>query len=160
MQLSGNKVRKLEFLLADALAQGADCVVTIGGIQSNHCRATAVAARYLNLDCYLILRTSKVHGYFAFCLLISFHCKWLVSFAMTSFRLQVNTDEDPGLTGNLLVERLVGAHIDLVSKEDYANVGAVVYQLSFLCHLCLAVSCVVQVFLEDFFDLNMYDNRY
>ena len=60
MQLSGNKVRKLEFLLADAVAQEADCVVTVGGIQSNHCRATAVAARYLNLDSFLILRTSKV----------------------------------------------------------------------------------------------------
>ncbi|KAF4373513.1 hypothetical protein F8388_025207 [Cannabis sativa] len=59
MQMSGNKVRKLEFLLADAVEQGADCIITIGGIQSNHCRATAVAARYLNLDCYLILRTSK-----------------------------------------------------------------------------------------------------
>lgn len=61
MQLSGNKVRKLEFLMAEALAQGADCVITVGGIQSNHCRATAVAAKYLNLDCYLILRTSKVN---------------------------------------------------------------------------------------------------
>ncbi len=60
MQLSGNKVRKLEFLMADAVANGADCIITIGGIQSNHCRATAVAAKYLNLDCYLILRTSKV----------------------------------------------------------------------------------------------------
>lgn len=60
MQLSGNKVRKLEFLLADAVSQGADCIITSGGIQSNHCRATAVAAKYLNLDCYLILRTSKV----------------------------------------------------------------------------------------------------
>ncbi|QHO53297.1 Putative D-cysteine desulfhydrase 1 [Arachis hypogaea] len=59
MQLSGNKVRKLEFLMADAVSQGADCIITIGGIQSNHCRATAVAAKYLNLDCYLILRTSK-----------------------------------------------------------------------------------------------------
>ncbi|CAK9141515.1 unnamed protein product [Ilex paraguariensis] len=98
MQLSGNKVRKLEFLLADAVAQGADCIITIGGIQSNHCRATAVAAKYLNLDCYLILRTSKV----------------LV-------------DKDPGLTGNLLVERLVGAHIDLVSKEEYAAVGSLVF---------------------------------
>lgn len=58
--MSGNKVRKLEFLMADAVAQGADCIITIGGIQSNHCRATAVAAKYLNLDCYLILRTSKV----------------------------------------------------------------------------------------------------
>ena len=44
-QLSGNKVRKLEFLLADALARDADCVVTIGAVQSNHARA-AVAARY------------------------------------------------------------------------------------------------------------------
>ncbi|KAK1390000.1 bifunctional D-cysteine desulfhydrase/1-aminocyclopropane-1-carboxylate deaminase, mitochondrial [Heracleum sosnowskyi] len=95
MQLSGNKARKLEFLLADAVAQGADCIVTIGGIQSNHCRATAVAAKYLNLDCYLILGTSKV----------------LV-------------DKDPGLTGNLLVERLVGAHVDLVSEEDYYKVGS------------------------------------
>lgn len=60
MQLSGNKVRKLEFLMADAVSSGADCVITVGGIQSNHCRATAVAARYLNLDSYLILRTSKV----------------------------------------------------------------------------------------------------
>ncbi|KAL6583691.1 hypothetical protein OROMI_002980 [Orobanche minor] len=96
MQLSGNKVRKLEFLLADAVEEGADCIITIGGIQSNHCRATAVAAKYLNLDCFLILRTSKV---------------------------LVGTD--PGLTGNLLVERLVGAHIDLVSKEEYASVGSV-----------------------------------
>jgi D-cysteine desulfhydrase len=60
MQLSGNKVRKLEFLIAEAKAQGADCVVTIGGVQSNHCRATAVAARYVGLDSYLILRTSRV----------------------------------------------------------------------------------------------------
>lgn len=71
MQMSGNKVRKLEFLMADAVAQGSDCIITIGGIQSNHCRATAVAAKYLNLDCYLILRTSKVN-----CFLSSFlnHC--------------------------------------------------------------------------------------
>ena len=39
------QVRKLEFLMAEVVAQGHDCVITIGGIQSNHCRATAVAAR-------------------------------------------------------------------------------------------------------------------
>lgn len=39
------QVRKLEFLMAAAKAAGHDCVITIGGIQSNHCRATAVAAR-------------------------------------------------------------------------------------------------------------------
>lgn len=56
------QVRKLEFLLAAAAAGGHDCVVTIGGIQSNHARATAVAARYLGLDCHLILRTSRQVG--------------------------------------------------------------------------------------------------
>ena len=54
--LSGNKVRKLEFLLADALAQGADMVITGGGEQSNHCRATAVAAARMGLGCVVLLR--------------------------------------------------------------------------------------------------------
>jgi 1-aminocyclopropane-1-carboxylate deaminase/D-cysteine desulfhydrase-like pyridoxal-dependent ACC family enzyme len=40
---SGNKVRKLEFLLADAIQKGCDSVVTIGGIQSNHCRSTGTS---------------------------------------------------------------------------------------------------------------------
>ena len=39
---SGNKIRKLEFLLADALAQGCDTIITSGGVQSNHCRAVAL----------------------------------------------------------------------------------------------------------------------
>lgn len=43
VELGGNKIRKLEFLLADALEKGCDSVVTIGGEQSNHCRATAAA---------------------------------------------------------------------------------------------------------------------
>eukprot|EP01035_Chromulina_nebulosa_P021294 gene21294-27590_t len=55
--LSGNKVRKLEFLLADAIEKGHDSVITIGGLQSNHARATAVAARQLSLQPHLILRT-------------------------------------------------------------------------------------------------------
>jgi D-cysteine desulfhydrase len=54
--LSGNKVRKLEFLLADAKRQMATVVITTGGIQSNHCRATAVAARQLGLRPVLLLR--------------------------------------------------------------------------------------------------------
>lgn len=53
--LSGNKVRKLEYLLADARSQNADIVLTCGGIQSNHARATAVAARRMGLDCCLVL---------------------------------------------------------------------------------------------------------
>lgn len=53
--LSGNKVRKLDFLMADALAQGAHTVLTTGRIQSNHARATAVAARQLGLKPVLLL---------------------------------------------------------------------------------------------------------
>jgi D-cysteine desulfhydrase len=55
--LSGNKVRKLEFVMADALAKDADWVLTCGGAQSNHARATAVAAAMLGLRCRLLLRT-------------------------------------------------------------------------------------------------------
>jgi len=51
----GNKTRKLEFLMADALANGADCVITTGGMQSNHCRQTAAAAARLGLECRLAL---------------------------------------------------------------------------------------------------------
>ena len=56
--LSGNKIRKLEFLLADAVAQKADTVLTCGGEQSNHCRATAIAAAMLGMNCRLLLRTA------------------------------------------------------------------------------------------------------
>jgi D-cysteine desulfhydrase len=57
VELSGNKVRKLEFLLAEARAQGADTILTCGGEQSNHCRATALAATRLGLRSHLVLRT-------------------------------------------------------------------------------------------------------
>ncbi|MDE3154966.1 MAG: D-cysteine desulfhydrase family protein [Acidobacteriota bacterium] len=51
----GNKVRKLEVVAADACARGADTLVTSGGLQSNHARATAAAAARLGLDCVLVL---------------------------------------------------------------------------------------------------------
>ena len=51
----GNKTRKLEYLLAEALAQGATRVVTVGGVQSNHARLTAAAARMLGLEPHLLL---------------------------------------------------------------------------------------------------------
>jgi L-cysteate sulfo-lyase len=51
----GNKTRKLEFLMADALDAGADIVVTQGAVQSNHVRQTAAAACKLGLDCYALL---------------------------------------------------------------------------------------------------------
>ena len=51
----GNKTRKLEFLIADALNQGADIVVTQGAVQSNHVRQTAAAACKFGLDCHALL---------------------------------------------------------------------------------------------------------
>jgi L-cysteate sulfo-lyase len=55
LALGGNKTRKLEFLVADALAQGADTLVTTGAAQSNHCRQTAAAAVQAGLACHLVL---------------------------------------------------------------------------------------------------------
>ncbi|KAK9106485.1 hypothetical protein Syun_022496 [Stephania yunnanensis] len=94
MQLSGSKVRKMEFLMADGVAQGANSIITMGAIQSNHCRATTVAAKYLNLDSYVILRISKV----------------LV-------------DEDPGLIGNLLVQRWLVHMLTSFQKKRMQNMG-------------------------------------
>lgn len=54
--VSGNKIRKLEFTLARALAAGADTIITSGGIQSNHCRATALLCARLGLQAHLVLR--------------------------------------------------------------------------------------------------------
>ncbi len=86
--LSGNKVRKLEFLLADAQQQDCDIVLTCGGLQSNHCRATAIAARQCGMDSLLFLRT--------------------------------NTPDAPlPWTGNLLMDRLVGAQIQRITHEQY-----------------------------------------
>ena len=51
----GNKTRKLEFLVADALAQGADTLITCGAVQSNHCRLTLAAAVRERLACRLVL---------------------------------------------------------------------------------------------------------
>lgn len=55
LALGGNKVRKLEYLLADAIEQGATTVITSGGVQSNHARQTAAAAARLGLACELVL---------------------------------------------------------------------------------------------------------
>jgi D-cysteine desulfhydrase len=56
LELSGNKARKLELLVAEAEAEGADTLVTCGGIQSNHCRATAFAAAKRGLRSVVVLR--------------------------------------------------------------------------------------------------------
>ena len=86
--LSGNKIRKLEFLFAEAAAEGADTVITCGGEQSNHCRATAIAAAELGLRSYLLLRTET-------------------------------PKEPPAAEANILLDRLVGAEIRWVTREEY-----------------------------------------
>jgi L-cysteate sulfo-lyase len=55
LALGGNKTRKAEFLIGDALAQGATAIVTEGGLQSNHVRQTAAAAAKAGLRCHLVL---------------------------------------------------------------------------------------------------------
>ena len=111
-ELSGNKIRKLEFLMAEALAQGADCIITLGGIQSNHARATAVAATMLGLECHLVSLLKCTNAP---------HTHTRTTQILRTSRTCV--DDDPGLVGNLLVERMAGAHVHLVSKEEYARVG-------------------------------------
>ena len=66
LSTGGNKTRKLEFLMADALEQGAEMVMTQGATQSNHARQTAAAAARLGLGCHILLedRTgSTAHNY-------------------------------------------------------------------------------------------------
>jgi len=84
----GNKIRKLELLLADAVAAGAGTVITCGGLQSNHARATAICAAALGLRAILYLRTA-------------------------------HPEDAPPLEGNVLLDRLVGAQVRLITPETY-----------------------------------------
>ncbi len=59
----GNKTRKLEFLVADALQQGADTLITCGAVQSNHCRLTLAAAVKEGLKCRLVLEERVAGSY-------------------------------------------------------------------------------------------------
>jgi L-cysteate sulfo-lyase len=59
LALGGNKTRKLEFLVGQALEQGADMLITAGAAQSNHCRQTAAAAAKAGLRCELLLNGTK-----------------------------------------------------------------------------------------------------
>ena len=94
---SGNKIRKLEFLLADAIARGARVIITCGGLQSNHARATALTCAQLGLRSILLLRVSDP----------------------SHFR------ESPlELTGNVLLDRLAGADIRFISPAEYRERGA------------------------------------
>ncbi|MCA9623190.1 MAG: pyridoxal-phosphate dependent enzyme [Myxococcales bacterium] len=96
---AGNKIRKLELLLADALEQGADTVITCGGLQSNHARATALLAARLDLRCLLMLRDSTLD----------------------------DDGQGAGLplegtsTGNAFLGKLAGAEIRRVTRDSYAR---------------------------------------
>lgn len=59
----GNKTRKLEFLVADALAKRADTLITVGAVQSNHCRLTLAAAVKEGLRCRLVLEERVPNSY-------------------------------------------------------------------------------------------------
>lgn len=85
---AGNKIRKLEYLLAQALERRATALITCGGVQSNHARATALLGAELGLKTYLLLRSEA-------------------------------TDEHPKTAGNLLLDRLAGADIRLISAAQY-----------------------------------------
>lgn len=97
--LGGNKVRKLEFLLADARRLGADTIVSGGVIQSNHARQTAAASAKLGLDCHLALMTGRVP----------------------------DVDPDYDATGNILLDRLFGAHCTMFDWK--ADRNAVIAEL-------------------------------
>ncbi len=86
--LGGNKLRKLEFLLGEARALGADVVLTVGALQSNHARLTAAACARLGCDCELILRRSG-----------------------QASDAYLNN-------GNMLLDRLFGARIHLIQAHE------------------------------------------
>jgi len=67
LSTGGNKTRKLEFIMADALKEGADSVVTAGATQSNHTRQTAAAAARLDLSCHLLLWNMNRSAERAYC---------------------------------------------------------------------------------------------
>lgn len=89
LSTGGNKTRKLEFLIGDALAQNADTVITVGATQSNHARQTAAACAKSGLKCVILLedRTHK-------------------------------TDENHNFNGNVLLDKIHGAVIKRIPAEQ------------------------------------------
>jgi 1-aminocyclopropane-1-carboxylate deaminase len=87
LAFGGNKVRKLEYLVPEVLAQGCDTLVTIGGVQSNHTRQVAATAAKLGLKCRLVQES------------------WVPV-----------TDAVYDRVGNILLSRLLGAQIELVDE--------------------------------------------
>ena len=91
LALGGNKARKLEYLVADALQQGSTVLMTAGAPQSNHCRQTAAAARKVGMKSVLIFAPySKHYG---------------------------STDPAQAAQGNLLLDKIMGARIEWYQGE-------------------------------------------
>ncbi len=93
LALTGNKVRKLEFLLAAAHDARCDTVITCGGAQSNHARATAVAAAKLGMAAHLVLRVEGPPG--------------------------TPAPGPDGIRGNLFLERLAGATVRWIDRAEW-----------------------------------------
>ncbi len=112
---AGNKVRKLEWLLADAIEQRSDTVITCGGLQSNHARATALACASLGLACTLALRVDDpVRG----------------ELTEPGRRTDLTGLADLPYTGNVLLDRMAGAEVRLISRDEYAQRSAVMEELA------------------------------
>jgi len=92
---SGNKIRKLEFLLADALEKKATRIITTGGLQSNHTRATTFACRRLGLEVSLVVREPKT-----------------------------GRKPNEPLTANLLLNKIAGADLNFISFAEYEAAGS------------------------------------
>jgi L-cysteate sulfo-lyase len=87
----GNKLRKLEFLLGDAISQGSDTFITVGGLQSNHARLSAAAAAHIGMTCELVLT-----------------------------EVVPRSDEAYRRNGNILLDEIFGAKIHLLSGTQNA----------------------------------------
>ncbi len=87
----GNKLRKLEFLLGDAISQGSDTFITVGGLQSNHARLSAAAAAHIGMKCELVLT-----------------------------QVVPRSDEAYRRNGNVLLDEIFGAKIHLLSGTQNA----------------------------------------
>jgi D-cysteine desulfhydrase family pyridoxal phosphate-dependent enzyme len=107
--LSGNKIRKLEFILADARRRGASCVITCGGTQSNHARATAGASARLGLGCVLLLRRPAAVDAAA------------SAGACTNAGINADARVMASADGNLFLDDLLGARVRWVSAAEYED---------------------------------------
>jgi L-cysteate sulfo-lyase len=88
--LGGNKVRKLEYLLADARERGADTIITTGGLQSNHARITAGLCASLGLKCVLVLLADEPEDYDGNVLLDALFGSDIIFAGNTDFESEIN----------------------------------------------------------------------